>query len=718
MRIRDGSFFNRGISMRWSMLVLLTVLSTAAARSLHAADPAPALKARPNIIVIMSDDMGYSDLGCYGSEIPTPSLDALAGNGLRFTQFYNNARCCPTRATLLTGLYPHQAGIGHMMNDQGYDGYRGNLNKQCLTIAEVLKPAGYRTYMTGKWHVTTATGADGDKSNWPMARGFEKYYGTIVGAGNFFDPNALVRQNDMLKAADDKAYQPKSYYYTDAISDNSVEFIKQHKAESPDKPFLMYVAYTAAHWPMQAPAEEIAKFKGKYDAGYTPQRAARLAKMKELGLVPKDLDLSPQAEDWNKVEHKAWEARCMEVYAAMISRMDTGIGRIVTQLKDAGQLDNTLILFLQDNGGCAEGIGRVDGKEDKNYRGKTGPSNMPGPADTFIAYGRGWANVSNTPFREYKHWTHEGGISTPLVAHWPHGIGEAQRGKLDRQPAHLIDLMATCVDLGAAKYPKEHAGQPIKPQRGVSLQPAFAGKELGRAEPIFWEHEGNRAVRDGRWKLVAKEHKPWELYDIDADRSESNDLAAKDPERVKTMAAQWDTYAEKSDVLPLGAWNNKKEAKVNDKLDFTLKSGDHLDKADAPQIGKRPFVITATIEADAKTNGVIVAQGGTANGYSLYVKEGVVHFVVRSESKPIDLAADVVLQEKKKLSVSASLNTDGLLDIQLDGKSIAKPRKASTINNTPADGLDVGEDRGAAVGDYKGPFKFTGTIDKVEVQLK
>lgn len=681
------------------------------------AAPAATLKARPNIIVIMSDDMGYSDIGCYGGEIPTPRLDALATGGLRFTQFYNMARCCPTRAALLTGLYPHQAGVGHMMNDQGYDGYRGQLNKQCVTLAEVLKPAGYRTYMTGKWHVTSATSADADKSQWPMQRGFEKYYGTIVGAGNFFDPHGLVRQNDMLKAADDKAYQPKEYYYTDAISDNSVEFLKQHKTESPDKPFLMYVAYTAAHWPMHAPEDEIARFKGKYDGGYTPQRAARFAKMKQLGLIPKELELSPPAEDWSRVEHKAWEARCMEVYAAMISRMDTGIGRIVTQLKDAGQLDNTLILFLQDNGGCAEGIGRIDGKVDRNYKGKVGPSNMPGPADTFIAYGRGWANVSNTPFREYKHWTHEGGIATPLIAHWPKGIDPERHGKLERQPAHLIDLMATCVDLSGATYPQEHAGQPIKPQRGVSLQPAFAGKDLGRAEPIFWEHEGNRAVRDGRWKLVAKEHQPWELYDIDADRSELHDVAAKEPERVKKMAAQWDSYAEKSDVLPLGAWNNKKEAKANQKTEFQLKSGDHLDKADAPQVGKRPFVIEATIEADAVTNGVIVAQGGTAHGYSLYVKQGHLYFTIRTPEKAYVNSTEVKFDSKKTRTVTAVLDAEENMSVNLDRQTAIKASQAKFLQVTPTDGLDVGEDRGGAVANYMGNSKFTGTIEKVKITL-
>jgi arylsulfatase A-like enzyme len=704
--------------LRLSLFCFLFAISQVVAAAAEPLRPIMTEPSRPNIIVIMSDDMGYSDIGCYGGEIPTPTLDSLASGGLRFTQFYNNARCCPTRATLLTGLYPHQAGIGHMMNDHGYEGYRGNLNNKCVTIAEVLKPAGYRTYMTGKWHVATSTAANGDKSQWPMQRGFEKYYGTITGAGNFFDPNGLVRQNEMLKAADDKVYQPRDYYYTDAISDNSVDFLNQHKAESPDKPFFMYVAYTAAHWPMQAPADEIAKFHGKYDTGYTPQRAARLAKMKELGLLPKEVELSPQAEDWNKVEHKAWEARCMEVYSAMISRMDTGIGRIVAQLKESNQLDNTLILFLQDNGGCAEGIGRnADGKMNQNYKGKTGPSNMPGPGDTFIAYGRGWANVSNTPFREYKHWTHEGGISTPLVAHWPRGIGTEQRGKLERQPAHLIDLMATCVDLAKATYPKEHAGQVIKAQCGISLQPAFAGEKLARAEPIFWEHEGNRAVREGRWKLVAKEHKPWELYDIDADRAEMNDLAGKDPERVKKMAAQWDAYAEVSDVLPLGAWNHKKESKPNTKTEFTLKSGDHLDKADAPQVGKRAFVITAEIEADAKTNGVIAAQGGTTHGYTFFVKEGVLHFVVRTESEPIELVSDVVMQDKKKRTVMAVLDGDQIMDLRIDGMLAIKPRKARFLKATPTDGLDIGEDRGAAVGDYEGPFKFTGKIEKVVIEL-
>ncbi|UCD58014.1 MAG: sulfatase-like hydrolase/transferase, partial [Candidatus Hydrogenedentota bacterium] len=313
---------------------------------------------RPNIIIIMSDDMGYSDIGCYGSEISTPTLDALAADGLRFTRFYNTARCCPTRASLLTGLYPHQAGVGHMMADRGQDGYRGDLNRNCVTIAEVLKSAGYSTYACGKWHVTKKTRAEGpqDKYNWPLQRGFERFYGTIHGAGSFWDPSTLVRDNTLITPPSDREYQPdEPYYYTDAISDNAARFIRRH---SRSKPFFMYVAYTAAHWPMHARPRDIAKYKGKYDAGYEPVRKARFEKMKELGVIKAEAKLSPPPASWGDIKDKKWEAACMEVYAAMIDSIDQGISRIVEALKDKGIFDNTLVFFLQDNGGCAESGGR------------------------------------------------------------------------------------------------------------------------------------------------------------------------------------------------------------------------------------------------------------------------------------------------------------------------------------------------------------------------
>jgi arylsulfatase A-like enzyme len=537
---------------------------------------------RPNIIVVLTDDMGFSDLGCYGGEIDTPNLDALAAGGLRFTQFYNTARCCPTRASLLTGLYPHQAGVGHMVDQKRFPdrpGYAGDLNERCVTIAEVLRGADYRTYMTGKWHVTPfrKPGREQGRANWPLQRGFDHYYGTIKGGGSFYDPTGLVRDNKVISAFADPEYQPDGeYYYTDAISDHAVRFIDDHAAEHKDQPFFMYVAYTAAHWPMHAKEEAIAKYKGRYDAGYSAIRAARLAKAKELGVVDADWAMSPQAEAWEEVDNKEYETRCMEVYAAMVDEMDQGVGQIVAALKKYDQLDNTLILFLQDNGGCAEQMGRgvkdvVLKRADKpslppladdylqpdlvpkqtrdGYPIRQGIGVMPGPADTYAGYGRGWANVSNTPFREYKHWVHEGGVSTPLIAHWPAGI--AARGQLRHDPGHLIDVMATCVDLAGAPYPPERQGQSSQPLEGVSLQPAFAGDALNRPSPIFFEHEGNRAVRDGRWKLVAKGSAgAWELYDMEADRTELNDLAAEQPDRVATMAGQWEAWAKRAGVLP------------------------------------------------------------------------------------------------------------------------------------------------------------------------
>src|SRR5690349_15529314 len=332
-------------------LCFLLFIAPYATRASVAAPP-------PNLVVIMSDDMGFSDIGCYGGEIRTPTLDRLAAGGLRLTQFYNTARCCPTRASLLTGLYPHQAGIGHMMEDRGLDGYRGELTRRCVTIAEALRPAGYGTYAVGKWHVTKAIKPDGRKDNWPLQRGFDRFYGTITGAGSFYDPSALTRDNTMITAAADPEYKPNQYYYTDAISDHAVKFIGEHHQIAVEKPLFLYVAYTAAHWPMHALDEDIAKYKGKYDGGYEPIRQARLARMKVLGLLPPDAELSPTAGDWNEVENKAWESRCMEVYAAMIDRMDAGISKIVGELQRTGRLENTLIFFLQDNGGCAELMGR------------------------------------------------------------------------------------------------------------------------------------------------------------------------------------------------------------------------------------------------------------------------------------------------------------------------------------------------------------------------
>ncbi len=541
----------------------------------HAADAD-----RPNVIVIMADDMGYTDLGCFGGEIATPAIDALAAKGLRFTQFYNTSRCCPTRASLLTGLYSHQAGIGDMVNDHGHDAYRGDLNDRCVTVAEAVHPAGYRTFMAGKWHVTKQVGEAGPKDNWPLQRGFDRFYGTISGAGNFFDPQSLVRDNTLISPFNDPEYEPETYYYTHAISDHAVRFVREHAETKETTPFLMYVAYTSPHWPMHALPEDIAKYNGKYDDGYETVRKARLKRAIEAGVVPKDQSLSPTVGDWAAVPDKEWESAGMEVYAAMIDSMDQGIGRLVDELKRTGQFENTLILFLQDNGGCHEGIGRTakkghpDGPRPEQptfppvspkavlernffpaqtregFPMRMGPHVMPGPGDTYLGYGRNWANVSNTPFREYKHWVHEGGISTPLIVSWPAGIDSRHDGTVVHDVSHVIDLMATVVDVTGARYPNHVNGVGIHPREGVSLRPIFSGQPIERSVPLFWEHEGNKAIRAGKWKLVAKHGNPWELYDLSVDRAELHDLASEKPKTAEALAHQWQAWADRVGVLP------------------------------------------------------------------------------------------------------------------------------------------------------------------------
>jgi arylsulfatase len=506
---------------------------------------------RPNIVLILNDDMGFSDIGCYGGEIQTPNLDAFASSGVRFTQFYNTARCCPSRASLLTGLHPHQAGVGHMMDDYTHDGYRGDLNDRCVTIAEVLRAAGYATYMSGKWHVTRFT--EGPKHNWPCQRGFDRFFGTITGAGSYFDPNTLTEDSTPIETPEG------DFYYTDAISDRAARFIREHPD---DRPFFAYVAYTAPHWPLHALPEDMERYRGRFDRGWDVLREERLERMIDMGIIDPKWRLTDRDErvlPWDEAEHKAWEARRTEVYAAQVDRMDQGIGRIVDALRDTGRLDNTLILFLADNGGCAEEIaeswapfifsqvGRRHTRDGRPVHLGNDPAVMPGGEDTYQSCGVPWANVQNTPFRLYKHWVHEGGIATPLIAHWPARI--TARGELRHQPGQLPDLMATCLDVAGADYPAERDGKAIPPCEGFSLVPVFDDEPNGR-ELLVWEHEGNAAARKGRWKLVRKHPGDWELYDMEQDRTELNDLASEHPEVVAELSGLYEAWAERCKVQP------------------------------------------------------------------------------------------------------------------------------------------------------------------------
>ena len=501
-------------------------------------------QSKPNIVIIMADDMGFADIGCYGSEIATPNLDKLAAGGLRFTQFYNCARCCPTRAALMTGLYPHQAGVGHMVEDNHTPGYRGVLSDRCGTIAEVLRAGGYRTLMAGKWHVGT------EKGHWPRDRGFDRFYGSPTSPAHYFG----LTPGRLLLKDDESITPPPGWHSTDAWADNAIEFIDE--AAKLGKPFFLYLAHNAPHWPLHAKPEDIAKYEGKYAMGWDELRARRHKRMIELGLVDKAWPLSPRDPNekaWKDLnpERQKFMAHKMAVYAAQIDRMDQSTGRVLDKLRALKLDENTLVMFLADNGGCAEEVNRDP------------PGTVPGSGDTFQSYGRPWANASNTPFRFYKHWVHEGGIATPLVVSWPAKV--ARPGAVTQQVGHVVDLMATCVDAAGVEYPKSRDGREIVPMEGKSLLPALRGEDYDRGM-LGWEHEGNRAVRDGNWKLVARHGQPWELYDLAADRSELNNLAAEQPEKAKALAAKYAAWAERCQVLPWGehrAGGGKKAKKEN-----------------------------------------------------------------------------------------------------------------------------------------------------------
>lgn len=530
--------------VRRALTALLTGAATlTAAPALPQSQPAPAQRpqpTRPNIVVFLVDDMGFSDIGPYGSEIPTPNLDALAAGGLRFTQFYNTARCSPSRASLLTGTYPHQAGMGHLepVVVPGSRGLHGRLDDRVVTFAQVLKDAGYHTGVAGKWHIGLSKGIT------PASRGFDR--SLISPSGEVYFPNQVqpLAQTLYLDGRKLPSDSPEigtgNWYSSDLFVDWGLRFASE--AREKNKPFLLYVPFVASHFPLMAPPEDIARFKGKYMAGWDALRRARFERQKKLGIVGPDQKLPPRLPntyDWEKLTPAQRDQfdTLMAVYAATIARMDQAVGALVERLRATGELDNTLILFMADNGGNAES------GPDGRMRGGT-----PGGPDSTLFNGMNWATLQNTPFQRFKHYTHEGGIATPLIAYWPRGIRPELRGGLVREPGHLIDVMPTLVELAGARYPEQSGGHAIVPAPGRSMVPAFRGARLARSQPIFFEHEGNRAVRDGDWKLVARFGKPWELYDMARDRSETRDLAAAHPDRVRRMARQWDDWAKASYV--------------------------------------------------------------------------------------------------------------------------------------------------------------------------
>lgn len=504
----------------------------------------------PNIIYVVADDLGFSDLGCYGGEIESPVLDRLASNGIRLTQFYTTGRCCPSRASILTGQYPHKVGLGHMTtNDLGRPGYRGVVSSDAKTIPQLLKAASYRSFIAGKWHLGTDD---------PTQHGFEEFYGTLVSAKRFFDPLHLIR---LPEGRVPKQYAAGEFYATDAVTDHALEFLDKAN-ETPTKPWFLYIAYNAPHFPLHAPKSDIAKYSERYHSGWDTLRSERLARMKAMGIVAPGTKLSPRSSYRNYGEtevgvNPAWNslpsnrrldlARRMAIYAAMVDRLDQQFGRVVSYLEQTQQIDNTLIVFTSDNGACFEwdpfGFDIKSSNQNILHTGEM--IETMGEPGTFHSVGSGWANASNTPWRLYKHFNHEGGISAPCIIHWPQQLSE-HAGQLKRQPAHLIDLLPTALDVAG-----------IQTQDGLSLPGQSLLTQLDGANDqlhsrtLFFEHQGNRAVRKGKWKLVALDDEPWELYDMSRDRIEGNDLSSSMPELVSTLSRAWDQWAAENQVTPL-----------------------------------------------------------------------------------------------------------------------------------------------------------------------
>lgn len=491
----------------------------------------------PNIVIILADDLGYSDLGCYGSEIKTPNLDALADNGVRFTQFYNTARCWPTRAALLTGYYAQQVRRDTLPGLRS--GSQGKRPAWARLLPEMLKPLGYHSYHSGKWHV------DG----MPVAQGFEHSY-LLQDTGRYFHPREHFEDDRKLPAV-----EPDSgYYATTAIADHAIQSLKDHAAHDAGQPFFQYVAFTSPHFPLHALPEDIARYRDIYRAGWDAIRQQRWKRQQELKLgdgelSPPERDLGPPYDfpeamktlgkgeinrpvPWSELsdEQREFQAAKMAVHAAMVDRIDREIGRVLEQIRAMDAWDNTVICFLSDNGASAEIMVRDDGHD---------PQAPAGSAASHLCLGPGWSTVSNTPFRRHKTWVHEGGIATPLIVHWPQGI--AARGELRNQPGHVIDVVPTLLEISGGKWLEPQDGQPLPPAPGKSLVPAFknAGEKIAR-DDLWWLHEGNRAIRMDGWKLVAAKDQPWELYDLHADRSETKDLSQEFPDRVRELSARWE----------------------------------------------------------------------------------------------------------------------------------------------------------------------------------
>ena len=698
-------------------------------------------KSSPNVIVVLVDDMGYSDLGSFGGEVRTPHLDRLAKNGLRFTQNYNSARCCPSRAALLTGLYSHQAGIANFTGRDSTDrlgpAYLGKLNKQCMTLAEVLQGVGYSTYGVGKWHV--------GHEELPTDRGFDEYYGYVRGhstsqwkAGNY--QRLPEGRKEELKYKDD------GYYATDAFNDYAIEFLKQ--AQKKGDPFFLYLAHSSPHFPLEAPAETRDSYLKTYRKGWDKLRKERFEKQKRMGLVTdswKFTELSDVPVDrddianqyagkpnpnWKDVPQNRQEDLVYRTatFAAMIDHVDQGIGRILSLLEKTGDLENTLILFTSDNGACYEwgpfGFDQSSRKGfTKLHQGKE-LQNVGGPG-TYHSVGSAWSCLSNTPLRMYKHFNHEGGNCSPLLVHWPKGIIDNDRWI--RSPVHLIDFMPTVLEVSQANYPKKFKGEDLIPVEGKSLVPFFNGAKDVGDRVLCFDHFESSAIRKGDWKLVRGnnryKNRTWELYNLATDRCETNNLIDSHAAKAEELEAEWLQWAKRVKVSPYYSHVKENPSKVRKKLKndaqgfYILKHGDQVAREYAPKFAQKSIEIKLSITRGKEKSGVLISHGGNRCGYSLYLVDGRPFFSCRLEGVLHTIRATKILP-KERAFLSAELLSDGKVFLKIDGKMEGAGKLPVLFNSHPQDPLEIGNDSQSTVVAYDTSPRFKGRLHEVKLKLK
>ncbi len=707
------------------------------------AEPPKAPDQAPNIVVIVLDDVGYSDIGCYGGEIRTPNFDALAGRGLRYSNFRTCAMCSPTRAALLTGLNHHSAGMGWLADiDSGYPGYRGDLTREAATLPEVLRDAGWSTFLAGKWHVNNAssTGPNGPYHNWPTSRGFERAYWFQGHSTDYFKPGELFDGVALVEPP-----ESDDYYVCDDLTDRAIAYVRTQKGMAPDKPFFLTLAFPGAHSPLQARARERDAYKGQYDAGWDVVRAARLAKQQALGVAPANTKLPPLSfgsRPWDQlspVERKVF-ARYMEVYAAMITNMDANVGRLMQTLRDLGQDENTLVVVLSDNGGSGEGTPEGSPNVFAPAYGRPVPIekaaemyDVMGEDATFPHYPMGWASTSNTPYRLYKQYAHLGGVADPLILSWPKGL--TSHGQVRDKFVHVIDLMPTMLEVAGVQRPDTYLGLPQKPVEGRSFLANLRSGDAPTRTGQYYELGGNRAYEDGRWRLVAQHRRGrpldedvWELYDLTRDHNESNDLAAQHPDQVARLKAAWQADAERYGVFPIDDRNlmlklvqDRQKRGIRKHWEF-LPPVERLGHDVAPIVCGLNHQIEIELDWAPGQDGVLLASGSKHAGYAIFVKDGLLNYEYSLTPWSERITSSTALRRGANAVRFVQKMTrrpfDGGGTLYINGKAVGSRTWEQALFSPGYDGFSIGADLGNQVSSaYHGPSPYPGRIARVTIDV-